>query len=141
MGLTNLLAKEMEADQVIKKTSINNLFLLASGPMPPDPGRLIESDRMRSLLKDLSRDYDMLIIDSPPVLVANDAVILAGYVDGALSVIECGVLTCRALDRMTTILAQAQVRLLGSVLNKAKISNEPYYYYQYGTKKDQRNKK
>lgn len=136
MGLTNLLTKSVEPDQVIKKTSVENLFFLGSGPMPPDPGRLIESDRMRHLLEELSRDYDILILDSPPVLVANDAVILAGYVDGVMAVMENQVLTRRALDRMNNKFEQAKIRLLGTVFNKSKISDDSYYYYEYGAKKN-----
>ncbi len=109
-----------------------NLWVLPSGPMPPNPAELIGSDRMAELLKELSERFEHVIIDSPPVLVVTDGTILAGLVDGVVLVAESGRTHRAALMRTRAILENAGARILGVVLNKLDMQREGYYGYGYG---------
>lgn len=132
IGITTVLAKEARAADAIIKTEIEGLSILASGPVPPDPGGMVESEKMRQLVKDLTQQYDIVILDSPPVLVANDAIILAGYVDSSVFIIESGRTTRRALFQAKDLLKQARIQP-ASILNKLKTGRSGYYYSYYRT--------
>jgi capsular exopolysaccharide synthesis family protein len=129
IGITTVLAKEARAADAIIKTEIEGLSILASGPIPPDPGGMVESEKMRQLVKDLTQQYDIVILDSPPVLVANDAIILAGYVDSSVFIIESGRTTRRALFQAKDLLKQARIQPAGMLLNKLKTGRSGYYSY------------
>ncbi|MFH0811639.1 MAG: polysaccharide biosynthesis tyrosine autokinase, partial [Pseudomonadota bacterium] len=90
IGITNILANEAIIEEAVQKTDIEGLSLLATGPTPPDPGQMIESQKMKQLIKDVSQKYDFIILDSPPVLLINDAVVLARYVDASILLLESG---------------------------------------------------
>ncbi|MDL1967042.1 MAG: polysaccharide biosynthesis tyrosine autokinase [Deltaproteobacteria bacterium] len=123
-GVANILAEETGLKESIIKTDIKGLSLLTSGPIPHDPGRLIESNKMKHLIGELTEQYDMVIIDSPPVLVANDAIILAGYVDGSIGILESEKLTLKAFYQLKDFLIQANVYLIGMILNKFKLGTD-----------------
>ena len=141
-GVSNVLAGEYTADQALyQHPKSSNLWILAAGPVPPNPAELIGSDTMAVLLSDLSSKFDHIIIDSPPVLAVTDATILSGIVDGVVLVVESAKTHKLGLMRTRTILENAGARILGSVLNKLDMRQEGYYgsygyyYRQYGAKK------
>lgn len=131
IGITTILGEEAKPGDVIKKADIEGLSVLTSGPIPPDPGRMVESTKMRQLIKDLAKQYDIVILDSPPVLVVNDPIMLAGYVDGTILVLESHKLTRRALSQARELLKSANIQPVGVTLNKFKIERGGYYYYYY----------
>lgn len=130
-GIVDVLAGDAEIADVINETSIKGLYLLFAGTIPPDPGSLIESDKMRHLIEELKKDYEYVLFDSPPVLVANDARILAGYMDSFALVLENRRVTHKAFDRSLELLNQANVRPVGILLNKLVVGKSNYYYYSY----------
>ena len=105
--------------------------MLTSGPVPPDPGRMLESAKMRQLIKNLTEQYDIIVLDSPPVLIVNDAIVMANYVDSLILVLESGKTSRRALSQTRELLTQAKIQPNGVVLNKVKIGRGGYYYYYY----------
>ena len=122
-----------QTDDVLQQFSLQpNLWVLPSGPTPPNPAELIGSDRMAELLKKLSERFEHVIIDSPPVLVVTDGTILAGLVDGVVLVAESGRTHRAGLMRTRAILENAGARILGVVLNKLDMQREGYYGYGYG---------
>jgi len=131
VGVTTILAEEARPGDAIKETDIKGLSLLTSGPVPPDPGRMVESTKMRQLIRDLAQQYDVVLLDSPPVLVANDAIVLAGCVDSSILVLESEKVTRRAFSQAQELLKGANIQPVGAILNKFKIERGGYYYYYY----------
>lgn len=129
IGITNILAGKAEISEAINKTDIKGLSVLTSGPVPLDPGRLIESQKMQQLIKELIQKYDLIILDAPPVLIANDAVVLAGYVDSSILVLESKKITSPNLTQALALLNQSNIQPLGAILNKVMIESGGYYNY------------
>ena len=133
IGITTILVEGTKVADAVKNTNIVGLSLITSGPVPPDPGYAIESQRMIQLIKDLTQQYDVVILDSPPILVVNDAIILAGYVDSSVFILESGRTTRRALSQAKDLLKQARIKPAGMLLNKLKTGRSGYYYAYYST--------
>lgn len=129
-GLTTVLAEEAKLAEAIQKTHVEGLSLLPSGPVPPDPGRMVESAKMRQLIEDLTQQYDFVLLDSPPILVANDSIVLAGYADATILVLESEKVTHRALSQARELFKGANIRLTGAILNKFRIRGGGHYYYK-----------
>jgi succinoglycan biosynthesis transport protein ExoP len=130
-GLTDALTgEEVVLDGRLQKTRIDNLRVLTSGPLPPNPSELLGSNRMNRLIEQLKVEADMVIFDTSPVLAVTDAAVLSRQTDGALLVAEAR-RTRRAtvLQAMET-LQQVEANIVGGVLNKfAAGRSERYYYY------------
>ncbi|MGC8874764.1 MAG: polysaccharide biosynthesis tyrosine autokinase [Chloroflexia bacterium] len=132
LGLTGaLFANRNHAQNGLVSTSVENLFFLPSGPLPPNPAEIIASQRMELLLERLQEEADIVILDSPPVLTVADASILAARVDGVVLVADCGVTQRAAVRKAAESLRQVGARLLGSVLNRVDTRADGYYYYYY----------
>lgn len=114
----------------LSPTRIENLFLLSSGPLPPNPAELLGSQRMAEYVKDLGAQADMVIFDSPPVLAVADATLLARVCDGALFVVLAESTQGDAIKRAKSQIEQSGTQLLGVVLNRVSSSSSGYYYYQ-----------
>ena len=116
--------------------------MLPSGPLPPNPAELLASPRLSEVLDDLSKQADVVILDSPPVLAVSDASILASQVQGALLVIDAGETRREAAQKTIEALQKGGAKVTGVVLNKQKGGRGGgYYYYYYGDKGKQRKKK
>ena len=130
-GLSSYLAGVCTLDEVmIPHPTINNLTALTTGPVPPSPADLLSSHRMREALAELRRRFKFIVIDSPPIMAATDAVILSSLTDGVLLVVRSGETPKEAFTRTRDLLAGVKSRLLGVVLN-AVDSSAPDYYYSY----------
>jgi capsular exopolysaccharide synthesis family protein len=131
MGLSSYLAGVSTLDEVIiPHPTINNLSALTTGPVPPSPADLLSSHRMREAIVELRHRFKFIVIDSPPVMAATDAVILSALTDGVLLVVRSGETPKEAFTRTRDLLAAVKCRLLGVVLN-AVDSSAPDYYYSY----------
>jgi succinoglycan biosynthesis transport protein ExoP len=133
-GLTDsLLMDEPAPDGWLQETGIENLRVLTSGPLPPNPSELLGSKKMHSLIERLAQDTDIVIFDTPPVLPVTDAMVLAANVDGVLLVAEAGKTRRTAARQAAESLQKVRARILGVVLNRlsARDSNG-YGYYEYG---------
>lgn len=130
-GLSSYLAGVSTLDEVIvPHPAISNLAALTTGPVPPSPADLLSSQRMRDAILELRRRYKFVVIDSPPVLAATDAVILSALTDGVLLVVRSGSTPKEAFTRSRDLLSAVKSRLLGIVLNGVD-SSAPDYYYSY----------
>src|SRR5271155_2941269 len=130
-GLSSYLAGVASLDDVIiPHPAINNLMALTTGPVPPSPADLLSSHRMHEAIAELRRRFKFVVIDSPPVMAATDAVILSALTDGVLLVVRSGETPKEAFTRTRDLLAAVKCRLLGVVLN-AVDSSAPDYYYSY----------
>jgi capsular exopolysaccharide synthesis family protein len=129
-GLASVLSGLMPLDAALQPTQIENLDFLGSGDIPNNPSELLGSPEMTRTLEDLRRNYDHIIIDSPPVMVVSDALILSELADGVALVVDCGATSKQKVRAACTRLHHSRARLLGIVLNKA-ISDCEYYQHYY----------
>jgi capsular exopolysaccharide synthesis family protein len=131
-GLTDLLASGADPLHAIRPTAIPNLHVITSGPTPPNPSELLGSRRMASVIEELRGQYDMILLDTPPVLALTDAQIISSLSDGALLVIDSGKVKHNIALRAKANLDQVNARILGVVLNNVTHKeDELYYYYNY----------
>ena len=130
-GLTNILVnKESIKDNLIRPDGMDSLDLLLSGPIPPNPSELLNSNSMRDFLERIREDYDLIIIDSPPVGIVSDSTILSTLVDGTVLVVASGITDRTQIMRAKEHLEQVDANILGTVLNKIPIKKgEEYTYY------------
>lgn len=134
-GLSTVLSREMsEADllSLIHQHDGSNLYVLASGPVPPNPAELLGSEQMRRMLKMLEPHFTHIVIDSAPVASFTDGVLISSMVDGVLMVIRCGQTPRETLYRSRQMLTAGGANILGVVLNQVEMRSTSYYqgYYQ-----------
>jgi len=121
-------------EEKIKETVIcisDNLYLLASGPIPPNPSEILGSSRMEFLLQYLQNMFDIIIIDSPPILPASDALLISPHADGVLLVVKAGMLNRDMVQKAVEQLELAQANILGVVLNDVDINKSGYSSYYH----------
>ena len=130
-GLSSYLAGVSSLELVtIPHSEIANLAAIPTGPIPPNPADLLSSRRLSEAISSLRKEYRFIVIDSPPIIAATDAVILSVLADGVLLVVRSGETPKAAFTRARELLASVKSRLLGVVLN-AVDSSSPDYYYSY----------
>ena len=132
-GFTSVLTKQMTLVNAVKETGMENLFVLTSGPIPPNPSELLGSKSMDQFLEEAYNDYDMVLFDTPPVLAVTDAQILANKCDGTILVVYSHKTERDPIMKAKELLQAAQAKLLGIVLNHKAMKDTNYYYY-YGAK-------
>ncbi|WP_436705772.1 CpsD/CapB family tyrosine-protein kinase [Lactiplantibacillus plantarum] len=112
---------------------LDHLFVMPSGPKPPNPAELLASDRMTEFLTVATRKLDLVIVDAPPILPVTDARILAGQVDGTVLVVRQNFVEKVAVRQAVSALKNARAQLLGTILNDVDIKTHGYGYGYYGT--------
>jgi capsular exopolysaccharide synthesis family protein len=131
-GLSEVLTGGVQfADALLGHGSLGNLFLLASGTTPPNPADLLDSRRFDALLAEAKSQFDLIIIDSPPVLMVTDPVILSTKADGTIVVVRSQKTTRPVLKRVVGVLSRSHGRKLGFVVNGMDTTSVEYYY-SYG---------
>lgn len=132
-GLSNVLAGEATVEQALSAVSRSgNLSILAGGPTPPNPADLLTAETMRKLIHMLRRQFEFVVIDSPPVIPFPDARILSSLADGVILVSRCGLTTRRAILRSAELLGEVHAPLLGVIINGVNLNSPDYRYYTYG---------
>ena len=130
-GLSSYLAGVSSLDLVtVQHPSVPNLSAIPTGPLPPNPADLLSSHRLADAIAQLRAKFKFIVIDTPPVMAATDAVILSVQADGVLLVVRSGETPKEAFTRTRDLLVSVKCRLLGVVLNAVN-SNAPDYYYSY----------
>ena len=132
-GLSSYLAGVSSLDLItVPHPAITNLAAIPTGPIPPNPADLLSSRKLTELIGELRTRYKFVVIDSPPIMAATDAVILSVLVDGVLLVVRSGETPKEAFTRTRDLLAGVKCRMLGVVLNAVDASSPDYYYsYRY----------
>ena len=131
-GLSSFLVSKSNVEEVFFKTDINNLYVIPSGPIPPNPSELLDSQRMSLLLKKMKEHFDVIFIDSPPLIGIVDPVIIGRHTDGTIMVVWAGKTQKRAVQKAKEELDRYRIRILGVVLNKVNLKkNNGYGYYSY----------
>lgn len=131
-GLTTGIVNQLPMEEIVKHTSVENLDLITSGPVPPNPSELLSSVKMAQLLRELKSYYDMIIVDSPPVLAVTDAQILSKHTDGTVIVTDVKNNNVHRLKEAKQLLEKTDSKILGVVLNNVNMKKESknnYHYY------------
>lgn len=143
-GLTTILSSQadsIELTDYIKPSGIDHLSLITSGPIPPNPSELLGSDRMTTLIKNVSQAFDLVVIDVPPILEVPDTQVLSAHLDGLVLVVREGQTRKAAIARAVDVLKISKTRILGFVLNDHNAKDAGYGYgYGYGYKAKQGSK-
>ncbi len=130
-GLSSILAGVLQKDDSMHLTVYENFDLITAGPIPPNPSELLSSTKMKDMMNNLSASYDMIIIDSPPLVSVTDPLILSQNVDGVIIVTWSGKTTNEILRKGLKQLKEVHAPITGVVLNRFS-AKKSGYYYNYG---------
>lgn len=131
-GLTSILTNQMELMEAVHEYDEKNLYVLPSGPIPPNPSELLGSKAMNYFLEKALEEFDIVLFDTPPVLAVTDAQVLANLCHGSILVVSSGKTDKEAVLKTKEQLASSTGKILGVVLNNKKNDKNSNYYY-YGT--------
>jgi succinoglycan biosynthesis transport protein ExoP len=133
-GLTDLLSEQIDLQDAVKATQHDNLIILPAGRRAPDPAKLLCNKHFESIVENLLREFDRVVIDSPPVNAVSDALLVAASAHATCLVVRAGKTPKRAIRRAINQLHVAQASLAGFVFNRLPIQGRSagYYYYYYG---------
>ncbi len=130
VGLTTAVRDEASlADPPLQETAVADLWVLPSGPLPPNPSELLASQRMGQLIERLRARADMLLFDAPPVVAVTDAAVLAGKVDGVLLVVNAGATKRQLALRAKELLERVNARVVGAALCNVALDSALHSYY------------
>src|SRR5271165_1143856 len=134
-GLVTFLTGEEGWSHLVRPTGVPNLDCLICGPVPPNPSELLSSDRMLTLMFEVMREYEFVLIDAPPLLNVTDGRILATMVEGAILVVRGGITPQELAQQAQLHVRDVGARLIGVVLNDVDMRHNGYYrgYYRYGS--------
>ena len=132
VGLTTVLIGKIDIEDAIQPWGDDGLHVIASGAIPPNPAELLQSGQMATFLERLRRQYDVIIIDAPPLLPVADAAVLAQQADGALLVVRHGKTTKDQVTAAVERLRSVEAELLGTVFNRTPNKGGDGYGYGYG---------
>lgn len=132
-GMSEAILGKRTIDEIVRSTDIKGLWIIPSGPVPPNPAELLHTERFSLLLRELSEKFDRVVIDSPPLGPVTDAAIISTQVDGVVMVAKSGATRRAAIKAAWRQLKEIGARVLGTVLNNvsAKRSYGYYNYYYY----------
>jgi capsular exopolysaccharide synthesis family protein len=125
--ITDLMMGKMRMDDIMRTPGLENLHIITCGGIPPNPSELLSSKGMGDFLEAVKQEYDMVIMDCPPILPVTDAAILAPKVDGVVLVYQAGRIPRNALKRAKTHLENVRANILGIVLNDITAEISGYY--------------
>jgi capsular exopolysaccharide synthesis family protein len=128
LGLVNYLAANIPLDDIIQPTEVPHLSVVLSGPIPPNPSELLASDRMKHLIEEVRGKFAYVIFDSPPVLAVTDAIVLATRADGVVLCVHGGQTPRELVQRSSERLRQANIHVLGAILNNLDLHQYGYTY-------------
>ena len=132
-GLSQYLSGQRRQEEIIYSTNVENFYIILSGPYSPNPAELLEEPLFKKLLEDMRRDFDYVIIDTPPMANLIDGAIVGSLCDGAVLVIESGTVSYRLAQKVKSQLERSGCRILGVVLSRIGVEQDrPYYKKYYG---------
>ncbi len=146
-GLSNLLIGQCTMEEVLQKGPVPNLSIITSGHHPSNPPELLVSPSLKKVIDELKIRYDLIIIDSPPIVPLTDSVIISNIVDGVALVIHGGVTDSEVILQGLDFLKKSNARILGAIINNIDLTKRgryyyyKYYYYHYYGNEEMRTKK
>jgi polysaccharide biosynthesis transport protein len=141
LGLADILADNIPYKDAISSSRIENLDIMPCGSKLRNPSEMLDSNRMKELLDNLRKEYDYILLDTPPVVVVTDAALLASKCDSTILILSYGQTSIEGAIKAKELLDNVNARILGAVFNKVKVDRCGWYYgyyqnYYYGRKKE-----
>ena len=133
VGLSDVIIGKEELSSAVHRHN-NNLIVLTSGKIPPNPSEMLSSKAMVNLLEALKKEFDYIILDTPPVQAVTDSQILSTKADGTILVVRAERTKKDAVNNAVSLLKKVNANIIGTVLNGLSTDRNKYYYY-YGEKK------
>ena len=137
-GLIDALGNDHFQDDLLRKTEVDNLWLLPCGTIPPNPSELLGSKAMKNLQQNLLEEFNYIFYDTPPVIAVTDAVVLSTIVDSLALIIKFGSTTAQSVNHASNLLKQVNTKVSGVILNFVDIQSRygsydysTYYHYYY----------
>jgi capsular exopolysaccharide synthesis family protein len=130
-GMSRYLSGQSELHTEIQQTGIPNLFVVPSGPIPPNPPELLGSARMTRALELLGRHFDYVVIDGPPLVPVTDALVVSTQVNGVVLVVQGGKTPNDVVQKARNLLRSVDAKILGVLVNNVKVDSPDIYYYSY----------
>ena len=130
-GLSNVLVGNSKASDAVRKTSTENLWVLAAGKNPPNPAEMLGSKRFKEFLSSLGQHFEWVILDTPPVMAVTDAAVVAHSASGVVFVIGCEMTSSSTAKSALEQLDAAKAKYVGAILNKVDLERHAYYYSHY----------
>jgi len=144
-GISSYLTGRAEIADVIHKTTVDRISLIPSGPIPPNPSELLNSRKMKTMLQGLEKGFDIILIDTPPILAVIDPVIVASIADAVVLIVQSGKTKDKPLISAVEALRKSKARIIGAVFNSVQMQKAGQYYegyykaqYQYGGEEETR---
>jgi capsular exopolysaccharide synthesis family protein len=131
-GLSNLIVGDADNSAFAQVKDYPNLSVITSGPIPPNSSELLGSTQMKHLMDLLREEYDLVIMDTPPILPVTDAAVASSLADGVILVVQAGKTRGADVRHAQEVLETAHANLLGVVLNRAHLRIKHYYAHTYG---------
>lgn len=132
-GITNVLTRSVKLFDVIQETKIPNLHAITSGLIPPNPSELVGSKALSHIIEQLKEEYDVILLDTPPILAITDSQLISAITDGVIIVADSGKVKRNDLQAAKERLELVNANILGVVLNNVKRNTKDNsYYYYYG---------
>jgi len=136
-GLSNVLLGQLLVNESVNATDMPNLDVMTTGPIPPNPAELLAGTYLQDLITQVTKQYDQIIFDGPPLLLVSDALVIASLVDGIILVSRAAKTLRGSLQRARRQLDKVNGRILGAILNAAQVQPDGYFreqirsYYEY----------
>lgn len=130
-GLSTVLRGKSNDGDVFQNTIIDNLYLLTSGPIPVNPSELLSSDAMQSLISIARQEFDIVLIDTPPILAVTDSAIVSAWCDAVVIVAAAGKVKRYHLKKAVEQMSHVNANMIGIVLNQANRNDQEVFYMKY----------
>ena len=130
-GLTTALIGSESVESLALETRVPNLFVVPSGPQPPNPAELVASARMREVIAEAQTAFDLVVLDTPPIISVADPVAISAQCEGVIIVIRASKVPLEVIRRAISQVAAVKARIIGVVLNRVNLRQEGYYYKYY----------
>jgi capsular exopolysaccharide synthesis family protein len=132
VGISTIIIGQSEITNSIKSTSIENLSVLLSGPMPPNPSEMILSDQLKEIINYGKANYDYVVIDTPPAGLISDSIYLMQYTDVSLFVLNTKFVNKRIVSGINELIEKNNIQHFSYILNGVRRKKSRYYYNKYG---------
>lgn len=127
-GLSSLMKQKNSFEDIVYQTDEKNLFILPPGFVVPNPADMLGSSNMEALIEKLRQSFDKIIIDTPPILVATDSVVVSAFADGIIIVVRSGKTNKQSANKALRLMNQSSTPIIGTILNDVKLTKQDYYY-------------